>query len=89
MTEAAILGHGRFVTNWPMGAQILHGGMQGDDTVVWFRCDPGQDTVERRFIVLPTGHEVQDDDAAGWIHRVTFQVPTPTMEIVVHLMEIP
>lgn len=81
-----------FEVEWPMGSQIVHAGLSGEPgefptPAVWFRCDPEQIKVKRRFVIVVTGEEMTDPDAAGWIHRGTFIVPTPTISIVLHLME--
>jgi hypothetical protein len=48
------------VVRMPRGAQIVHAAMQGKYVAIWFRCDPGQQPVERVFRVVATGQPFDD-----------------------------
>jgi hypothetical protein len=56
--------------------------MQGDAPFIWAACDLEAPRVERRFILVGTGHNLPDDAGA---HLGTFQIHGGAL--VFHLFE--
>ena len=50
----------------PDGSTFLSAGVQGEDIVVWYRCDPSRAKGPRWFAVVGTGHPMPGDDLE-WI----------------------
>lgn len=59
----------------PVGAKILHAGMQGNGMFIWAMVDDTQPEETRRFITLPTGMAIADDLLGDLVHISTVQAP--------------
>ncbi len=44
-----------YPVNMPEGADVLSVAAQGDELMVWFRCDPAKPIKQRRLLVIGTG----------------------------------
>lgn len=66
-------GYGLATIEVPEDADFLHAEDQGDQTCVWFYCDPEAPKVQRHLAIIGTGGEVPTRN--GWKprHLTTFQ----------------
>lgn len=65
----------------PLGAELLHLGVQGAEGQLWVRVNPDNPQVSRRFALVGTGHDLP---FTGGAYVGSFQVPP----YVWHLFEI-
>jgi len=56
----------------PVGAEILHIGLQGLKLCVWALADPEEKTFEKRIVLLATGQLVNDFELTTYTHYQTF-----------------
>ena len=54
----------------PKGARVLHFGTQGLNPVLWVLVDPSATVESRRFRIVGTGHEINDEDTLSYIGTV-------------------
>ena len=48
----------------PKDAEILSVGVQQDDIMIWARVNPDAPMVDRKIIILGTGHEISEKNAS-------------------------
>lgn len=61
------------VVDVPVGSEILSVGLQGENLVMWVKCDPSAEKVQRGIVIVGTGHEFNDDyEFLGTVQVGTF-----------------
>jgi hypothetical protein len=56
----------------PAPALILSVGLQGDKIVVWVKVDPTEKEVERKFVIVGTGHPLPEDSRLEFVGTVQY-----------------
>jgi len=77
---------GYFERDLPVGARIVSVAVQMGQPCFWALVNPRAAERRRRFYLLGTGHEIQDDDADLLVHHGTFMLDGG--RFVGHLFEI-
>jgi hypothetical protein len=73
----------------PIGGKILTVQMQNNIPQMWVACDPSREVITRRFVVIPTGKEVnlpEDGESIQLSYIGTFQLEGGAL--VFHLFEL-
>ncbi len=63
-----------FSIDMPVGARVLHVGLQGDTPTVWCLVNPKARLMPVPFILMGTGHPILESVAKTYTHVGTFQM---------------
>jgi hypothetical protein len=70
----------------PEHAQLLHVGAQNRRLVVWALCAPEAELVERRLLIVGTGHDVPELPGDHWREHVGTAIGVEG-DLVIHVFE--